>query len=66
MPERTVKDELTELLANLDSSNADMVADAIEALIHEKIAEAFNLMSKKIEDDGLPTPGSRQSAKLTG
>lgn len=50
MAERTVKEELAYLLANMDSSNVDMVAYAIEALIHEKLSEALNMMSDRIQD----------------
>lgn len=50
MDETSPRDELIRLLANMDSSNVDFVVDAIEALIHEKLAEAMNMMADKIQD----------------
>jgi hypothetical protein len=47
MPERTAKEELVHLLANMDSSNVDMVVDAIEALIQQRISEALNMTAEQ-------------------
>jgi len=50
MTERSPRDELIHLLSNMDASNVDFVVDAIEALIHEKLAEALNMMADRIQD----------------
>lgn len=44
----TNRDKLIELLANMDSSNVDMVADAIDALIKER-SETMNDQDIRLE-----------------
>lgn len=50
MPEETSREQLIRLLSVMDSSNVDFVVDAIEALIHDKLAEALNLMADRIQE----------------
>lgn len=50
MSETSPRAELIRLLAVMDPSNVDFVVDAIEALIHEKLTEAMNMMADKIQD----------------
>lgn len=47
MTERTVKEDLAYLLANMDSSNIDFVVDAIDALIQQRISEALSMTAEQ-------------------
>lgn len=52
-PSEEIKDHLIRLVRHkldLGPQGATEIVDAIEALIHDKLAEAMNLMSDKIQE----------------